>query len=661
MKLRTALLSGGLILTCAWPALAQAPEAPVDYLKDVHPILAENCYSCHAGDQRKGGLSLSTRELLLKGNEKGPVVIEGDADASLLVQLISTEDEDLLMPPKGRRLTPEEVAVIRAWIDQGIVWPESAQGPQEYAAPLALQSAPAQAEAPNLVDAHIADYLAAKGVEPGSPVDDARFMRRVYLDITGLLPTPESLRAFERDPSPDKRPALVAQLLADDLGYAEHWMTFWNDMLRNDFQGTGYIDGGRKQITDWLFDALYNNRPYDEFVRALVAAEDPAAEGFIRGIVWRGDNNVVQQPPMQAAINVSQVFLGLNLKCSSCHDSFVNNWSLSDAFALANVFSDEPMELVRCETDLGVKAEYRFLWPELGDVEGSLPKPDRMKQVAALVTTPDNGYFSRTIVNRVWALMMGRGLVEPLDSIDLEPWHPALLDSLAQDFVDGGYDLRKLIHTIATSQPYQWASVPASEIADSEYTFRGPTVRHLSAEQFYDALASLTGVWQANPKFVLPQNRTPEEIARQEAIAKAAAGGKNEPLPDDANTIEGRRQQVRAWRVPVDPLMKALGRTAREQVTSRRETQGTTLQALEFANGDTLFQQIQLSAEALQRRWEGPPEGLIIKLYEHGLQRAPSVEEIQLAHHIVGDALARDGLEDLLWSLAMLPEFQLIY
>jgi hypothetical protein len=339
----------------------------------------------------------------------------------------------------------------------------------------------------------------------------------------------------------------------------------------------------------------------------------------------------------------------------------VNNWSLSHTFALANTFSDEPMELVRCETDLGVQADYAFLWPELGTVDGAQPRPERMKTIANLVTTPENGYFARTIVNRVWALLMGRGLVEPLDSIDLEPWHPALLDGLAQDFIAKGYDLRGLIRTIATSQPYAWHAVPASETDNKDYVFTGPTVRHLSAEQYYDALASLTGVWQANPKFILPQDKTPEEIARQEAIAKAAAGGKNEPLPEDANTVEGRKQQVRAWRVPVDPLMKALGRTAREQVTSRRETQGTTLQALEFANGDTLFQQIQLSAEALETRWDGTAEGLIIKLYEHGLQRAPSVEEIQLAHNVVGDNLDRAGLEDLLWALAMLPEFQLIY
>jgi hypothetical protein len=630
-------------------------------MKDVHPILAEHCYSCHAGDNRKGGLFMGTREGLLKGGENGPVVVEGKADESLLIQLITSQDPDLLMPPKNRRLNEAEVETLRAWINGGLPWDESAPAAQTYTAPLQLQASPPQSKAANLVDAYMTDYLAAHQHQAGQTVTDAVFARRVYLDITGLLPTPDELAEFVADQTADKRAALVELLLADDQGYAEHWMSFWNDVLRNDFQGTGYIDGGRAQITDWLYDALYTNKPYDQFVRNLIAPENPASEGFIKGIVWRGDNAVVQQAPMQAAINVSQVFLGLNLKCSACHDSFVNDWSLAQTFALANVFSDEPMTQVRCETNLGIPADYAFLWPELGAVDGAKPRTERMVQVANLVTTQQNGYFTRTIVNRVWALMMGRGIVEPLDSIDLEPWHPAMLDGLALDFIAKGYDLRHLIRTIATSQAYQWKAVPASEIAEATYVFRGPTVRHLSAEQYYDALASMTGVWQANPKFVLPQDKTPEEIARQEEIAKKAAGGITEGAAPESNTVAGRKQQVRAWRVPVDPLMKALGRTPREQVTTRRETQGTTLQALELSNGTTLYQQIQLSAEALRTEWTGTPEGLIITLYQHGLQRAPSTEEIQLAHEIVGEPLRQEGLEDLLWALAMLPEFQLIY
>lgn len=655
---RIALVS---CLVCLAPLVRAADEPAVSYVNEVHPILAEHCYQCHNGDKRKGGLLLSTREALMQGSESGPVVVAGKADESLLMELITTADEDLLMPPKGRRLNAEEVATLAAWINAGLPWEGDEGQETSYVAPLELAVVAPGHDTEHIVDGFIQDYLASQDIEPGDRVDDAVFARRAYLDITGLPPTPEALADFTADQSAGKRAALVDVLLADDQAYAEHWMSFWNDLLRNDFQGTGYIDGGRKQITNWLYDALYHNRPYDEFVRTLIAPDDPEAEGFIKGIVWRGENAVVQRPAMQAARNVGQVFLGLNLKCASCHDSFVDDWSLEETFAFANNFSEEPMELVRCETALGEKAGYGFLWPELGAVDGSQPRESRMQQIAKLVTTPKNGYFARTIVNRIWALLMGRGLVEPLDSIDQKPWHPALLDALAKDFVDSGYDLRHVIRTIATSQAYQWEAVPAGENEGEEYIFRGPTVRHLSAEQFYDTLASMTGVWQANPKFVLPRDRTPEELERQEALAKAAAGGKNEAPKPDSNTVAGRREPVRAWRVPADSLSKALGRTAREQVTTRRETVGTTLQALEFSNGDTLFNQIQLSAKALAKDWAGTPEGLIIRLYQHGLQREPSVEEIQLAYSVLGDDLERSGLEDLLWSLTMLPEFQLIY
>src|SRR5690606_6643908 len=118
-------------------------------------------------------------------------------------------------------------------------------------------------------------------------VSDATFGRRVYLDTIGLLPTPAQLDEFAADTATDKYEKLVAKLLGDNLGYAENWMTFWNDHLRNDFSGTGYIDGGRKQITQWLFDALYQNMPYDQFTTQLVNPT-PESEGFVNGIVWRG-------------------------------------------------------------------------------------------------------------------------------------------------------------------------------------------------------------------------------------------------------------------------------------------------------------------------------------------------------------------------------------
>ena len=144
----------------------------------------------------------------------------------------------------------------------------------------------------------------------------------------------------------------MERLLADDRSYAEHWLSFWNDLLRNDYKGTGYIDGGRKQITRWLYSALLTNMPYDQFVAELVNPT-PESEGFTKGIVWRGVVNASQTPQMQAAQNIAQVFMGVNLKCASCHDSFINDWTLADAYGLAGIYADGPLEMVHCDKPTG--------------------------------------------------------------------------------------------------------------------------------------------------------------------------------------------------------------------------------------------------------------------------------------------------------------------
>ncbi len=138
------------------------------------------------------------------------------------------------------------------------------------------------------------------------------------------LPPPKELEAFLADKGTDKRTRLVQRLLSENQNYAEHWLSFWNDMLRNDCWARAGIDGGRKQITKWLYSALATNMPYDQFVAELVNL-NANSEGFSKGIVWRGVVNASQVPPMQAAQNISQVFMGVNLKCASCHDSFTND------------------------------------------------------------------------------------------------------------------------------------------------------------------------------------------------------------------------------------------------------------------------------------------------------------------------------------------------
>jgi hypothetical protein len=328
---------------------------------------------------------------------------------------------------------------------------------------------------------------------------DRTFLRRASLDLIGLLPAPEEIEAFVADPDPRKRELLVDRLLADREAYATHWLTFWSDALRNAYRGTGFIDNGRSQITGWLFAALYENTPYDRFVHELISPV-PGSEGFSRGIKWRGVVNESQRPEVQAAQNVAQVFLGTNLKCASCHDSFVNTWKLADAYRLASVFAEQPLEIHHCDQPTGEISEVGFIYPELGSIGAAAPRDERMRRLADLVVLRENRRFARTIVNRLWGQLMGRGIVEPRDNLDSEALSPELLDRLADDFVEHGYNLKHTLRQIATSRAYQLEAVGLAADESEGFVFRGPLVKRLTAEQYVDAVSAVTGVWPEPPE-----------------------------------------------------------------------------------------------------------------------------------------------------------------
>lgn len=620
-------------------ALPEPAKKTVDFAQDIHTILAERCADCHMQGKAKGGFSMDSREALLKGSENGPAVVEGNSAESVLINLVAGLDPDAVMPPKGERLSEEQVALLRAWIDQGVKWYDVAPGDAAYRPSLNLANVempPANDAAgiANPVDRFVDSYFTANSIAWPDPVSDATFARRVYLDTIGLLPTPQELDAFVADAAPDKHAKLVDRLLGDNLGYAENWMTFWNDHLRNDFTGTGYIDGGRKQITQWLFDALYQNMPYDQFATQLINPT-PESEGFVNGIVWRGVTAAAMRPPIQAASTVSQVFMGVNLKCASCHDSFTDHWKLVDSYGMASVFSEEPLELVRCDVPQGKDAQIKFLWEEAGSIDPSRSKQGRQAQLARIVTSEGNGYFTRTIANRIWAKFMGRGFVEPLDKIENEPWNAAMLDWLARDLIDNGYNLKHTMALILKSRAYRLPSISTPEDT-KEYAFKGPEVRRMNAEQFLDAIAMLTGTWQSDPKFNVPER--PQK--------------KDEPAPPS---------QIRAWRVPSDPLTRAMGRPNREQVTSRRQSVATPLEAVELTNGQTLAAYLDRGAAALTTAPPESVEALVSALYKQALQRDATDTEKAIALGIIGNPPTQNAVADFLWALTMLPEFQLIY
>jgi mono/diheme cytochrome c family protein len=794
----------------------------IDFARDIKPIFEASCVKCHGRGKAKGGFKLDTHETFLKGGDNGPVATAGQSAESYLIELVSGLDPDNVMPVKGSKLTAKQVGMLRAWIDQGMHWDTGitfAKPPPVNLHPRQPELPPARRGLENPIDRLMQPYFAQRQIKPGKLVEDRTFVRRVYLDVIGLLPSPREMDEFLIDKRPDKRERLVDRLLSDNRRYAEHWLTFWNDLLRNDYKGTGYIDGGREQISSWLYAALYQNKPYDRFVGELINPT-PKSAGFAKGIVWRGTVNASQIPPMQAAQNISQVFMGVNLKCASCHDSFINDWSLADAYALANVYADEPLEMFECDKATGRKAGLGFIYSELGDIPVKASKAERTRRLAEIITQPKNGRLTRTIVNRLWAKFLGYGLVEPVDEMEQVGWNQDLLDWLAEDFAAHRHDVKHTMKLILTSRAYQLPAVSLSEQKQSGYVFAGPVVRRMTAEQFRDALGALTGVWHSEPAkgvaLVVPNSPEAAEFALPESVrwiwsepqaataapaefvylrknvmlsaapkeawavvasdnsytlyvngAKVTSGNDyttpnlanlgphlkagtnviavvaanhtpdNKLPPEDKSPIEAdanpagfiffariktgletvelgsdkswiwtKRKQAgwekadfvmsdgqpaaelgsastppwnaapqlaavlamsrahrdtRASLVAADPLAVALGRPNREQVITTRAMAATTLQTLELTNGDTLSKVLKKGAEKLLAGKPGANRELVTNLYAKGLGRKPTATELKLANELLGKPAQPESVEDLLWAMAMLPEFQLIY
>lgn len=783
----------------------------VDFAHEIAPLLKKHCAECHAGSQQKGGLSLNSRETLLAGGESGEaILVPGKSGAGELLARITAADKDLRMPPEGDPLTEKEIAIIKRWIDAGAPWEKGfTLGKRSYEPPLKPRRPelpPAQKGRDHPLDRILDAYAQQHQVKRQQPLEDAEFLRRASLDIVGLLPTSEQLETFLADQSPDKRARLVRELLGRDVEYAEHWLSFWNDLLRNDYTGTGFITGGRKQITTWLYEALLSNKPYDAMARELIAPSSQASVGFIEGIRWRGEVSAGQTVEIQFAQSVGQAFLGINLKCASCHDSFIDRWTLEEAYGMAAIYSQRPLEIHRCDKPLGKNAQAAWLFPEIGKIDSNAAQPERLQQLAALMTHPDNGRFTRTIVNRIWHRLMGRGIVHPVDAMQTEPFDQDLLDFLAVDLADHKYDMKRTIELIATSAAYQSQSEIVDASAEEKYVYAGPRAKRLTAEQFIDAVwqltdtaptsfdaqvlrdkadeaaaaaAKLRGQWiwssdipagssppagqtislrktfklatapvaagcvitcdneytlyingnrikadnnwenvesenlkgilkageneilivaknageGANPAALFFEAVAKLEDGSQAVIATDAswqwsstqpdANGKFAKDPADwkpASAVSGpwearmaaelkaqltlasrsTKLRVRASLVKSDTLMRSLGRPNRDQIVSLRPHELTTLEAMDLSNGQTLAELLERGSKNLVARdWKSPDE-LIRWLYRNAVSRDPSDQELAVLRESLGSQLTEQGIQDVLWAVMMLPEFQLV-
>ncbi len=801
-------LMAGLFLASLTTTATAAP----DFAHDVVPILKTHCGKCHLGEQKKGDLSFNTRETLLTGGEGGKVVEPGKSAASRLLAVVKSRDEAEQMPPQGDRLTDKQVRILQDWIDAGLTWePGFSFAKSAYEPPLKPRRPelpPAQNGRTNPIDRILDAELMRLNRPALKPVDDATFVRRSSLDLIGLLPDPAAVQEFAPDTRSNCRELWIQRLLEDDTAYAEHWLTFWNDLLRNDYGGTGFITGGRKQITKWLYRTLVDNKPYDQFARELLAPNADTT-GFADGIKWRGNVSAGQTVEIQFAQSVGQAFLGINLKCASCHDSFVDRWTLDEAFGLAAIYSSQPLEIHRCDKPIGRQATAKWLFPEIGDVNPKAPQPERMQQLAALMTHPDNGRFSRTLVNRLWHRLMGYGIVHPLDAMQTPPWSADLLDFLASDFVEHGYNIKHTLTLIATSHAYQsQAEVIEAGQAIAEYHFAGPRTKRLTAEQFVDAVWQLTEtapkkfdavvqrgkvdpsiaddmklqgqwIWSSsaaegnspaagetisvrktvklkekpdragavitadnsftlyvngqklansdnweqvesvsldnvlkkgenvflitaknagngpNPAAIFLEARWKFTEGEPQTVATDAtwewtksqpdARGKFKQEPTDwapvtvlaspnvwservgndlaanlAHGVQGPQPMVRAALLKSDFLQRTLGRPNRDQIVSMRPNELSMLEALDLNNSPALAELLQRGAANILREHGSDTGTLVPWLYEAALCRAPTLEELTVTQTALDPVATEAGVADLLWTLLMLPEFQLV-
>ena len=546
------------LILLAGLALPMRAAAPDDALRlwtaHVLPVLAENCFKCHGNIETKSGLSVMTPAEILKGGEGGPAVVPGKPEKSALYQYV-LPDADPHMPPKGRALTVEETALIKRWIEKlspaaarAVTNETAASASGAKTSPLFRKAnwQPAKGQSvPQVIDALIEKRWRESKVKPSAACEDRTFARRVYLDVAGRIPTPEELDKFLADKRRNKRTALVDQLL-DSPDYAVRMREVFDAvfMERGAFESARERRkrGGKLELNDRWQDYLEwsfrTNRAWNLVARDLVLARPNSDErrGAIQFLHARKDN------AQQMAEATGSALLGLQTKCAQCHDhplapeikqahywglvaafnrskavdtgagpgvaesavgSFIKFTNLKGgSFDALEVFLDDKLvpetrpkdgEKESDDADKYVNAV------ALGDAKNlqqvPVPKFSRREQLAEWMTTPDNPLLARAFVNRVWALLLGRGLVHPVDRMDSSrpPSHPELLDWLAEDFARNGYDVKRLIRNLTATRAYQLDSRPAGPTRPSAESFACALDKPITAEVFARSAIIATG------------------------------------------------------------------------------------------------------------------------------------------------------------------------
>jgi hypothetical protein len=525
--------------------------------------------------------------------------------------------------------TPGDVAVMASYL--GAVDVFRVLIPQPIDSAKVVPSTTGASTEGNFIDPLVEAKLTKLNIQPSELCSETDFLRRAFLDVIGTLPKLDEARKFLDDQRPDRRARLIDELLKRPE-YADYWALKWSDLLRAERPTLGHA--GAHAYYRWMRDSFATNKPFDRFARELLTAE-----GLLRdqpaGYVFKA----VKQPGEQAA-TISQVLLGVRIECAKCHHHPFDRWSQTDYFGMEAFFTQitfkpTPQGEMLLTRDSGPTKHSRtgevVFAHALGEpMPAQSPDGDRRQLLAEWMTSPKNPFFARNVVNRLWAHLLGRGIVEPVDDVRLTnpPTNPELLDALSAKFIESGCDVHQLIRTITASRAYQRSAHPNPTNERDEQNYSRALLKRLDAEVLFDAVCQATG--------------TPEKFSG---------------VPEGARAIQLWDSQVNHY------FLKLFGRPLRATACEcERATEPSVSQVLHVLNSPEL--QLKLSHESgtvarLVRRYPSDNPALIDELYLTVISRLPTADEKAVATKYLQDheSTRRQATEDLAWSLLNSLEF----
>lgn len=647
-----------LLLTKPTTALAHKGGKRLDVDSDEYSLLARWIADCAPGPKADDpvivNLEVSPAEALVKAGESMSLVVRAkfsdgsERDVTRHAKFTSTDETVASVDGVGKVsiIGPGEGA-ITAWYSSQIVIAR-VTSPYPHDVP---DSVYAEAPRANFIDDLVLEQLRRLNLKPSPPTSDETFVRRAYLDTIGRLPTPSETRAFVADASPDKYSRLADRLLAREE-CVDYWTYKWSDLLL--VSGAKLRPEPLKAYYGWIRKNVAENTPWDEFARGVVTAQGSATED--------GASNfyAIHQDPESMAENVSQAFLSLSLNCAKCHDHPLEKWTNDQYYQFANLFAR-----VRAkgwggdarsgdgQRTLYVEPDGDLIQPRTGKPQPPAPldappipaddPADRRGVLAEWLTSPENPYFTRAIVNRVWANFMGVGLVESVD--DLRASNPAsnekLFAALAESLVEQRYDLKSLMRLILTSQTYRRSGEAFPENAGEQRYYSRHYPRRLPAEVLSDALADVTGVRDSF-----------KEIALSDGSSE-----KTDLYPDGTRALELADASVKSY------FLKTFGRNQREITCEcERSNQPSLVQVLHLSNGGTINDKLAAKdgrvSELLAN--DPPPADLMNQAWLLCLSREPTERERNAILPMLATGTPeekRQATEDMFWSLLTSREF----